>query len=408
MRILLVHNFYRSSAPSGENVVFEAERDLLRGRGHDVVELTRTSDVLEGRPLLGPLRGALATPWNPFAVRVVRRAIEREKPDVMHVHNTFPLLSPAIFRAARGTATATVATLHNYRNFCAAAVLTRDGRPCTLCLDRRSSLPAVRYGCYRNSRVATLPLAVMSALHRRLGTWTRDVDRFVALSLFQKDFLVRAGLAAERIEVKPHFLAAPSPMRPWAEREGAVLYLGRLGPEKGVRSLVEAWLKWGDGAPPLELIGDGPERSALEALVAGRGGKPRIAFTGPMAFADAQARLARARLLVLPSVCIEGFPMVIREAYAAGVPVAASRLGPLPELVRDGVTGVLFEAGNPEDLRTRVAPAWSDQPRLSEMAQAARREFDARYTAEIGYRRLMEIYEEAIGARRERGKANGS
>jgi glycosyltransferase involved in cell wall biosynthesis len=186
------------------------------------------------------------------------------------------------------------------------------------------------------------------------------------------------------------------------------LYLGRLGPEKGVRSLVEAWLKWGDGAPPLELIGDGPERSALEALVAGRGGKPRIAFTGPMAFADAQARLARARLLVLPSVCIEGFPMVIREAYAAGVPVAASRLGPLPELVRDGVTGVLFEAGNPEDLRTRVAPAWSDQPRLSEMAQAARREFDARYTAEIGYRRLMEIYEEAIGARRERGKANGS
>ena len=402
MRVLLVHNYYRSSAPSGENVVFEAERELLREHGHEVVELRRASDVLEGRPLVGALRGALATPWNPFAARAVRRAIERERPDVMHVHNTFPLLSPAIFRAARGTATATVATLHNYRNFCAAAVLTRDGAPCTRCLDERSAWPAVRYGCYRGSRAATLPLAAMTSLHRRAGTWRNDVDRFIALTRFQRGVVVRAGLDEERVRVKPHFLASPAPAIPFGERDASVLFVGRLGPEKGVRPLVEAWLRWGAAAPRLELIGDGPERAALEALAAGSAGGARVAILGPMAFGDAQARLARARLLVLPSVCIEGFPMVIREAYAAAVPVAASRLGPLPELVRDGATGVLFEAGDPEAIRVAVSGVWSDQERLAGMAQAARGEFEAKYTAEAGYGALIGIYEEAIASRRAR------
>ncbi len=402
MRVLLVHNYYRSSAPSGENVVFEAERDLLRGRGHDVVEFTRTNDALGDRPLLGPLRGALATPWNPFAVRAVRRAIERERPDVMHVHNTFPLLSPAIFRAARGTATATVVTLHNYRYFCASPVLTRDGLPCTLCLDRRSSLPAVRYGCYRGSRAATLPLAVMSALHRRLGTFAKDVDRVVALTAFAREMLVRAGLEADTIEVKPHFLASPPAVRPWAEREGEVLYLGRLGPEKGVRALVEAWAGWRDGAPRLDLVGSGPERGAIEEAIGRERLEGRVALSAAVPFEAAQERLANARLLVLPSVCFEGFPLVIREAYAHGVPVAASRLGGLAELVRDGETGVLFEPGDPAGIRRTIAAAWADQARLAEMGRRARAEFDAKYTAEIGYRRLMEIYEHAIATRRER------
>ena len=400
MRVLLVHNYYGSAAPSGENVAFEAERDLLRAHGHEVVELTRRSDELDREALTGRLRAGLATPFNPLAVRAVRRAIGRERPDVMHVHNTFPLLSPAIFRAARGTATATVATLHNYRNFCAQPVLTRDGRPCTLCLDRRSSLPAVRYGCYRGSRVATLPLALMAAVHRCAGTWRRDVDRFVALTEFQQGMLVRAGLDAHRIEVKPHFLAAPPAVRPWAERRGEVLYLGRLGPEKGVRTLVEAWARWRDGAPRLELVGSGPELSALEAVIGHEHGEGRVRLHAAVPFEVAQERLADARLLVLPSECFEGFPLVIREAYAHGVPVAASRLGSLVELVRDGETGVLFAPGDAGDIRRTVGAAWADQGRLAEMGRRARAEFDARYTAEANHETLMRIYAAAVAHRR--------
>jgi glycosyltransferase involved in cell wall biosynthesis len=286
-------------------------------------------------------------------------------------------------------------------------VLTRDGLPCTLCLDRRSSVPAVRYGCYRGSRAATLPLAVMSALHRRLGTFAKDVDRVVALTAFAREMLVRAGLGADTIEVKPHFLASPHAVRPWAEREGEVLYLGRLGPEKGVRALVEAWAGWRDGAPRLDLVGSGPERGALEEAIGRERLEGRVALSAAVPFEAAQERLANARLLVLPSVCFEGFPLVIREAYAHGVPVAASRLGALVELVRDGETGVLFEPGDPADIRRTIAAAWADQARLAEMGRRARAEFEARYTAEIGYRRLMEIYEHAIATRRERGKARG-
>jgi glycosyltransferase involved in cell wall biosynthesis len=407
MRLLLVHNYYGSSAPSGENIVYEAERDLLRAHGHQVAEFTRTSDELNRNLFPGQLRAGLTAPWNPMALRAVRRAIEHERPDVMHVHNTYPLLSPAIFRAVRGTATATVVTLHNYRYFCASPVLMRQGQPCTLCLDRRSSMLAIRYGCYRGSRAATLPLAVMSALHRRLGTLTKDVDRVVALTSFQKNLLVRAGLAAEGIEVKPHFLAAPPGVRPWADREGEVLYLGRLGPEKGVRALVEAWAGWRDGAPRLDLIGNGPERGALEEAIGRERLGGRVGLQAALPFEAAQDRLANARLLVLPSVCFEGFPLVIREAYAHGVPVAASRLGALPELVREGEAGVLFEPGEPADIQRTVAAAWGNQALLAEMGRRARAEFEAKYTAEIAYRRLMEIYESAITTRRERGGARG-
>ncbi len=245
MKVVLVHNYLRSSGPSGENLTYQDERNLLRKYGHEVVEFTVSNDDLEGSRWKGSLRAAFAAPWSFSTVSRLREVLGRERPQVVHVHNTFPLLSPAVFYAARGLPCATVLTLHNYRIFCAAGVPLRDGRPCIECLEKHSSLSALRYRCYRGSRVATLPLSLSVALHRLLGTWREQVDAFVCLSDFQLELMARAGLPQEILFVKPHcYLGAPSP-RPWEDRDDKVVFLGRLGPEKGVSFLLEAWRKWG-------------------------------------------------------------------------------------------------------------------------------------------------------------------
>lgn len=399
MKVLLVHNFYGSAAPSGENTVFLAEKELLRSRGAEVIEFTRHSDELRNRGKIGDVKGAMATPWNPFTVIGLRKLLERERPDIMHVHNTFPLLSPAVFHATTEFPVATVLTLHNYRTFCAAGIPERNGIPCTECLDRRSVLPALRHGCYRESRLATLPMAAMIALHRRLGTW-HHVDAFIALTEFQRERLSAAGLPRDKMHVKPHFYADPPLPLPWPSRQEKAVYIGRLGEYKGVHVLIEAWRKWGNDAPALEIIGDGPEMERLARMAAGAWPDERIRFAGQLPFAEAQARLARARLLVLPSLCFEGFPMVIREAFALGVPVAGSRLGSIPCIVEDGKTGVLFRPGDADDLLVRVKALWDQSGSMAGMGHAARAEFERSYTADVNYSRIMEIYAEARRQRR--------
>jgi glycosyltransferase involved in cell wall biosynthesis len=402
MRIVLAHNFYGSEAPSGENLVFQAERDLLRARGHEVLEFTRHSDDLRRRGALGLLHGAVAAPFNVAALARLRRLLRRERPDVLHVHNTFPLLSPAIYHAARGLPVATLLTLHNFRTFCASALLLREGRPCTLCLDRRSAWPGLRHGCYRGSRAATLPLAATIALHRALGTWTRQVDAFIALTAFQRELLVGAGLPAEAVHVKPNFHPSPPVPSPWAGRPARALFVGRLAPEKGVGLLLDAWAGWGD-APELVVVGDGPERARLEARAAALGLAPRVRFTGQVPPAEVEAHLLASRLLIVPSIWFEGFPLVIREALAAGVPVAASRIGSLEDIVEPGATGLLFEPGDPADLTRQVSAAWADQAALGAMAARARAAFEANYTADACADALADIYRRARARREARG-----
>ena len=217
MKVLLVHNFYGSAAPSGENEVFEAEKALLQARGHEVETFTRHSDEIRNKGLPGTVQAALATPWNPFMSRALKQLVERVMPDVVHAHNTFPLLSPGIFHAI-GKRAARVLTLHNYRLFCPAAIPLRNGRVCTDCLTACSSLPALWHGCYRGSRLATAPLAFSVALHRMLGTWAHQVDAFITLSDFQRELMVNVGLPADKTHVKPNFYSGSPAVIPWQER----------------------------------------------------------------------------------------------------------------------------------------------------------------------------------------------
>lgn len=392
MKILLVHNFYGSAAPSGENAVYEAERDLLCRHGHEVVEFTRHSDEIRGQGVWGLLKGALATPWNPFSAARLRQLLEQQRPDIMHVHNSFPLISPAIFHAAASLPVGRVLTLHNYRTVCAAGIPLREGRVCTLCLERRSAWPALRYGCYRGSRLATLPLATMIALHRAVGTWQKQVDAFIALTEFQRNELVRAGLPGELFQVKPNHFPGNPPVVPWAERGEYAVFAGRLSEEKGVASLVKAWIAWGPAAPELRIIGDGPLRAALQKAAAGA----TIRFLGQLSPDDTIRQIAHARLQLLPSECFEGFPMVVREAFAVGTPAAVSNLGPLPSIINHGMNGVVFEAANPQSLLDTVKAAWCTPALLEQLGKGARKSFEAFYTEEINHARLMAIYQTAI------------
>lgn len=390
MKILLVHNHYGSAAPSGENLVFEMERAMLERQGHEVQTFERHSDEIRKQGVRGLMVGALATPWNPFAANAMRKALAQFRPDVIHAHNTFPLLSPAIFPAARGVAR--ILTLHNYRLFCPAAIPMRDGRVCTDCLDRHSVMPALRHGCYRGSRVATLPIAASVALHRKRGTWRRDVEAFVALTEFQKDRMVAAGLPVDKVFVKPNFYAGNPVVVPIAERRKRVVFVGRLSAEKGVDDLLTAWLNWGPTAPELTLIGDGPLR---EALVARAANASNIRFCGQLSGGEAQKEIGLARLLIVPSRWFEGFPMVLREAFALGTPALVSNLGPLPSLVAQG-QGAVFESGDAEDLRHMAKAIWADTERLNSMSKAACAAFKKYYTEEVNYLKLMDIYNNAI------------
>ena len=397
MRLLVVHNFYGSEAPSGENKVYRAEKALLQSRGHAVEEFTRHSDEIRSTGLRGKLRGALATPWSPRAARELKSHVEKMRPDVVHVHNTFPLISPSIFHAIDHRA-ARVLTLHNYRLFCPAAIPMRNGRVCTECLDSRSVLPALRHGCYRGSRLATVPLAAGVSLHRRLGTWSNRVEAFIAMTDFQRELLSWSGLPAGKIHVKPNFYPGQPAVIPWQEREPSVVFAGRLTAEKGLSNLIRAWRQWGAEAPQLQVVGDGAQRPELERMAAGL----PVRFLGQMAGRKAQAQIARARLLVVPSECIEGSPMVIQEAFAFGTPVAVSRIGPLPSIVRHGSAGLVFEPADPESLLHEVQTAWKATGRLEHLAQRARAEFETRYTEDANYRMLMAIYEDAIASNTER------
>jgi glycosyltransferase involved in cell wall biosynthesis len=309
----------------------------------------------------------------------------------MHVHNTLPLLSPAILRAARGEGTAVVQTAHNYRLLCPAATLFRNDRLCEACRGRTVAWPAILHGCYRGSRSASAVVAAMLAVHWTAGTWSRDVDRYIALTEFARRKLVAGGLPPSRIAVKPNFTSPPVVANRTGDRAGA-LFVGRLSVEKGIDTLLEAWTS---ECGPLRVIGGGP----LLDRVKGRC-RPGVEVLGPRASSEIAAWMLHASFLVVPSRWFEGFPMVLVEAFACGLPVIASRLGSIGEIVEDGVTGVLFDPGSARDLLEKVRWARVHPEDVRRMGENARRAYEARYTPQANYDALMEIYRAAIDNRR--------
>ena len=393
-KMLLVHNYYSSGVPSGENKVFVSEKKLLLDKGHALEEFFRSNDEVKHAGGRGKIKAALSTPWNINASAAIRKRVEEIQPDVVHVHNTFPLISPAIFHSI-GKRAARVLTLHNYRLFCPAAIPLRDGKVCTECLDKRSSLPSIIHGCYRESRIATLPLACSVGLHRIIGTWINEVDAFICLSDFQRKLMIGAGLPKEKVHVKPNFYPGNPAVVPWAKRKPYVVFVGRLTAEKGVVNLLRAWKAWGNEAPELRIVGAGELRSELEKLAEGL----PVHFLGQLPTEQTQAEIANASLQILPSEWFETFGLVVIEAFAHGTPAAVSNIGPLPSIVEHEKSGIVFQPANPSSLLEEVRKAWETPGLLERLGQNARAEFDRKYTEDANYTILMDIYRKAIEVR---------
>ena len=393
MKILLVHNRYQQ--PGGEDVVFEQERKLLESAGHQVVTHCRSNDEVNDSSIWQRVRLAKNTVSSAESRQQVLNLLRQHHFDVVHVHNTFMMISPSIYSACHEAGVPVVQTLHNYRLLCPAANFYRDGHTCEECTEH-SVWRGVQHGCYRDSRAATATVAVMLTVHRQRGTWTESVDSYVALSEFARRKFIAGGLPADKISVKPNFVQ-PDP----GERSNGggvyAAYVGRLASEKGPGTMISAW-KLLSKSVPLVVVGDGPLLEELQNQ-AREQGLTNINFRGRLSREQAQAVMKGASFVVIPSECYENFPMGMAESFACGVPVICSRLGALEELVSDGRTGLHFSSGSPQDLAAKVEWAWSNPESMRAMGKAARKEYETRYTAESNYPLLMDIYQRTIAAR---------
>jgi glycosyltransferase involved in cell wall biosynthesis len=382
LRVLVAHNAYQHRG--GEDVVVEAEVSLLRARGHSVEIYPRNNDELRD---MSELAAARQTLWSSRTGTDVARLVVDFQPHVIHVHNTFALISPSVYAAAARARVPVVQTLHNFRLLCLDATFLRDGRICEDCLGR-FPWRGVWHRCFHGSGQASAVMAAMIGVHRVMGTYQNKVSRYIALSEFSRTKLIAGGLPGDRVAVKPNFVDVPVPEKV-RSRSGA-LFVGRLSPEKGISVLARA----GAARPgvAIDVIGAGSEQSLLERV-------PGIRLFGWQVPEAIYARMHEAAYLVVPSICFENCPVTVLEAFACGLPVIASRLGALPEMVRDGETGLLFEAGNADDLACKMAWAEGNPEEVARMGRAARQEYEAKYTPAKNYEMLMSVYRDAMDTR---------
>jgi glycosyltransferase involved in cell wall biosynthesis len=392
MNVLIVHNFYQQ--PGGEDQVFADETKLLRDRGHDVRQFTVHNNAVDR---MGRLELARRTIWNRDAYDELRAAVEAHRAQVVHFHNTLPLISPAGYRAVHDAGAAVVQTLHNYRLLCPTATFYRDGGVCEDCLGRFVPWPGVVHKCYRDNRAASAVIATMLTVHRALRTYRDEIDVFIALTEFSRRKFVEGGLPAEKIVVKPNFVD-PDP-GVGTGGGGFALFVGRLTEEKGVGTLLEAWETL-RGAVPLKVLGDGPLRATVERAAARA--ELRVAYLGRQPLEKVSDIMGESDLLIFPSTWYEGLPRTIVESYAKGTPVIASDLGSMAELVADGGTGYLFPAGDAAALAERVRRLLGDRAAAAlreRMRAAARGVYERLYTAQRNYDMLIGAYDAALRRR---------
>lgn len=386
LKILIAHNYYQQSG--GEDTVFESEVALLRTHGHEVVVYTDDNDrVID----MSRVSVALQTIWSKPSYNNFASLLAQEKPDVVHFHNTFPLISPAAYYACRRAGVAVVQSLDNPRLLCPAATFYRENKLCLDCLGKTPPWSGVLHGCYHQSRLHSAVVASMLTIHRWAGTWENKVNIYLVATNFYRQIFAQGGLPEEKLAVKPHFIQSDPGL---SEQPGNyALFLARLDQEKGVRVMLEAWKHLNI---PLKIRGSGQLENETRAFIQQNGLK-NVELVSRLSKDELERLIKNARFLVWPAEgYYETFGMATVECYAAGVPVVASRIGVMTELVHDGKTGLLFNPGDANDLADKVRWLWDHPEDSMRMGKAARREYEQKYTPERNYQLLMDIYSKAI------------
>lgn len=384
-RVIQVHNQYKE--PGGEDQVFAAESGLLTSHGHQVIQYTVRNDSVFSQ---GKFALAVKTVWNHARYQELRRIFIKRRPNVVHVHNTLPLISPAIYYAAKASKTPICLTLHNYRLLCPNALFLRNDVVCEDCMRRFIAWPGVRHSCYRGYRPATMVVFLVNFLHRIAGTWKHKIDVYIALSEFSRHKFIQGGLPKNKIIVKPNFVENCSyslGLEGDSLRNGA-LFVGRLSREKGVITLLKAWKIVGNSVP-LKIVGDGPLAPFVGKTASDM---YAISWLGQRPIQEVYKLMAEAVILIFPSMWYETFGRVAVEAFSRGTPVITSCIGACAEIVEHGLTGLHFEPGNALDLAAKVLWAIENPIEIERMGRQARREYEAKYTPERNYKMIMNIY----------------
>ncbi len=386
MKILLVHNHYKYSG--GEDVVFSAEKKLLESYNHYVTTYEDTNNHVKG---LEKIHGAANAIWSYSSANKIQSILEVEKPDVVHFHNIFFNLSPSVFWACKKSDIPVVQTLHNYRMICPAATLFRKKRICEKCQGTFFPWPAVQYGCYRNSRIETALVGFINTFHKIIGTWQDKIDIFITLTEFSRRKLIEGGIRSEKIYVKPNFM--PSNPQRKANIGDFALFIGFLDKHKGIFTLLNAFRKLKN--IPLKIVGDGPQKQRIRTIVQ-KENLNNIQIIGRIDRSNVLKYMQKARLLIFPSECYEGFPVTIVEAMASGLPLIVSGIGAMAEIIQHGKNGLHFLSGNPSSLADAVNEVWNDDKLTTKLSEKSREKFERLYTPKRNYEILMNIYNRAI------------
>jgi glycosyltransferase involved in cell wall biosynthesis len=392
MKILLLHNRYRSNEPSGENRVVDQEGDALAALGHEVVRFGRSNDELEQWSVARKATIPARSIWSRETYRSLRAALEEHRPEVVHVHNTFPLLSAAVLYACRDSGVPVVATVHNYSLGCANGIFFRDGAVCHDCTQGRP-VRAVLHSCFRGSRAASAVRVLEMSSHRQ--AWRSLVSAFIFVSGSERDLLRGLDLAPGRVFVRHNLI--PRRERTLPTPTSTVVYAGRLHEVKGLRLLMAAWdcYRSMSAEPGLNLVivGGGPLENEVAEWAATR---PSVEMTGTVSGDQCAKIISHARAVLLPSIWEETFGLVAVEAMAAGVPPIAAAHGSFTELITPRVDGVLFSPGDPAALAAAIADVEKDPELYAIYGDQARKTYERRFDPQRSMEELINIYRFAI------------
>jgi len=385
MKIIVGHNHYQQ--PGGEDAVAKAEVEILRQRGHDVLYVEFNNKDFNDLSAFGKAQNILSWGWSKKAYDLFLQHCSDFKPDVAHFHNTFYMMTPSVYSACQRKGVPVIQTLHNFRLKCSNGLFFRQGHVCEEC-QSHSLDKAVQYGCYRDSRILSWAVVNMLKKHWKEGTWHQKIDLFIALTDFAKNKFIEIGLPSEKVVVKPNFITYDP-----GSREGIgdyFVFAGRLTEEKGIKVLIEAFRNLPN--EKLVVMGDGPLKGHCENYIKEHG-LENIRLLGHLGKQEYFDALKKARALIVPSLWYENFPVVILEAFACGIPVIASQLGSLKEIIVENKTGLLFNTGHYQDLIEKVNTLNNNNLGMMAWGKEARKQYENKYSAQINYEKLITFYQ---------------
>ena len=380
MKILLVHNDYGKY--SGEEAVVDRLAAMWAAHGHEVAQL-RQSTAGSRESLTGKIRGFCAGLYCLSGVKAMREALQREKPDVVNVHNLYPFISPAALFECKKAGIPVVMTVHNFRLICPTGLFMRNGRPCEQCLENGNEWGCVRYNC-EHSLVKSVGYAARNAVARLTKAYIGCVDKFACITDFQRKKLIEAGFAADRITVIPNSMEAPVSYMPSAGNY--VAYIGRLSYEKGFDLLIKVARRH----PEITFRFAGAQRSVTSIEI-----PDNVIFMGYLHGKELENFIRNSRFIVMPSRCYEGFPMAILEAAQYGKPSIGPDHGGFTEIIGEGekAIGRLFIPNDIANLEQQIATLWEQPKIVEELGEKAFRKLQQEYATEVVYGKWNELVE---------------